>query len=46
MLKPPADSPPQYRPGMTSPERSTTWHFALIRRPTRVSWITGVDQAA
>ena len=42
MLKPPADSPPQYRPGMTSPDRSTTWHCALILRPARASWTTAV----
>ena len=36
-LNPPADSPPQYRPGMTLPEKSITWHLALILRPARVS---------
>src|SRR5271154_4260584 len=30
-LNPPALSPAQYRPGITSPEKSTTSHFALIR---------------
>ena len=36
-LKPPADSPPQYSAGITSPFKSTTWHFALIRSPARES---------
>lgn len=37
MLNPPADSPPQYSPGITSPFMSTTWHLALMRNPARVS---------
>src|SRR5438445_12865678 len=45
-LKPPADSPPQYRPGITWPSMSTTWHLALILRPARVSCTNGVAQAA
>ena len=31
---------------MTAPFKSTTWHFALILRPERESWITGVAHAA
>ena len=45
-LKPPADSPPQYRPGITWPCMSITWHLALILRPARVSCTSGVAQAA
>src|SRR5207253_1821839 len=45
-LKPPADSPPQYRPGITCPCMSTTWHCALILSPARVSCTSGVAQAA
>ena len=36
-LNPPADSPPQYKPGMASPLRSITWALALMRKPERVS---------
>src|SRR5580698_7726865 len=45
-LNPPADSPPQYNPGMTRPTRSTTWHLALMRRPARESCGVGVAHAA
>ena len=44
--KPPADSPPQYSPSMTLPFTSMTWHLALMRKPARVSWTTGVAHAA
>jgi hypothetical protein len=45
-LKPPADSPLPYRPGITWPYMSITWHLALMRRLARVSWMSGVAQAA
>jgi len=35
-----------YRGGITSPLKSTTWQAALMRSPARESWITGVAQAA
>src|SRR5712691_3696241 len=44
--KPPADSPPQYNPGMTWPCMAITWHWALMRRPARVSCTFGVAQTA
>jgi hypothetical protein len=36
-LNPPADSPPQYGPGITLPFISITWHRALMRRPERLN---------
>jgi len=41
-LKPPAGSPPQYRPGITCPCRSSPWHFALMRGLALVSCTSGV----